>query len=278
MSAALRSRSPWQALRSKIQLERRLRPFQRFGRFVRFTRPLAARLKHRWRTMFNDGSIGEKPASGGTIIAVVGCDGSGKSTLVYELKKWLGRNYAVQTYHLGKPRQSPRSYIVLTFAVLLHKLSIRVDSARPAFLADLASVLSQLCVARDRRREYLKIRRAVGQGRIAIVDRFPLRGVNMDSMSSIIQHAESKNVLLRWLTGRTARYYRAFTAPDLLFVLQVSLDVARARRPGDDEAYLMRRLEAVRSIVPSQNVVMLDGEKELKEVLMEAKTAVWRWL
>jgi len=100
----------------------------------------------------------------------------------------------------------------------------------------------------------------------------------MDSMSSISQHAESKNVLLRWLTGRTAQYYQAFTAPDLLFVLQVSLDVARARRPGDDEAYLLSRLEAVRSIVPSQNVVMLDGEKELKEVLLEAKTAVWRWL
>ncbi len=274
---ALESQSAWRAWWRKKQLQRRLRPFQRCGWSVRFARPLVARLKRRWRAI-RGGVHGGMPASGGMVLAVVGCDGSGKSTMVQELTRWLNTHYAVQTYHLGKPRRSRLNYIMLRFAGVLGRLSIKVHSARVGILADLANVLSHLSVARDRRRDYSKIRKSVGRGQIAVVDRFPLRGVNMDSMWQIMRFGESQNALLRWLTARTARCYQAITAPDLLLVLQVSLDVARARRPENSEAYLVSRIEAVDSIVPAQNVVMLDGEKDLSHVLTEAKTAVWRWL
>ena len=139
MFIALESQSAWRAWWRKKQLQRRLRPFQRCGWSVRFTRPLVARLKRRWRAI-RGGVHGGMPASGGMVLAVVGCDGSGKSTMVQELTRWLNTHYAVQTYHLGKPRRSRLNYIMLRFAGVLGRLSIKVHSSRVGILADLANV------------------------------------------------------------------------------------------------------------------------------------------
>jgi ABC-type lipoprotein export system ATPase subunit len=44
--------------------------------------------------------------SGGLTIAVIGADGSGKSTIVNELRNWLSWRLTVHTYYMGSQRPS----------------------------------------------------------------------------------------------------------------------------------------------------------------------------
>lgn len=278
MKDALRSRSPWRIFQIKFKSAFCVSPFQRFNPLVRLIRKMAARTHLRWRRVFNGCPLGCKPATGGMIIAVVGSDGSGKSTMVEELRKWLKKGYAVRGSHLGKPEQSPISYVMLRVARAIQITYNKTGWTYSGFFPDFATLLTQLFVARDRRREYTRIRRWVGQGQIVVVDRFPLRGVKMDDMSTVIHFADSKNILFSWMAKKAKKYYQIFIDPDLVLVLKVSLETACRRRPDDKKEYLVDRIEAVKTINPGDNVVILDAEKELKHVLYEAKKTVWNWL
>ena len=44
--------------------------------------------------------------AGGAVIAIVGADATGKSTVVSELGRWLGKNFLVRIIHAGKPSTS----------------------------------------------------------------------------------------------------------------------------------------------------------------------------
>ncbi len=275
MKTVLRSRSPWRISWLKLKLEKHIRPFQRFGVFTRLVRPLVTRLKYR---LFKGSSSGTKSASGGMIIAVVGCDGSGKSSMVNELHNWLGNNYSVKIFHLGRPKQSILSYIMLRVAILIKRISSRFKPNHSGYFARIASVISEYFVAQDRFRAYKMIRRWVGQGKIAIADRFPIDGIQMDTISANLRHTDSKNYLLRWISSKIAKYYQVFSEPNLLIVLKVPLDVAARRRPQDSKNYLKDRIKATESIEPKENILIIDASKEHSKVKLEAKEFVWKWL
>ncbi len=87
---------------------------------------------------------GLHPARGGRVLALLGGDGSGKSTCTAELSRWLGPHFAVMTAHLGRP---PRSLTTLAVGALL--------KVRRAFGGDgtsLFDLLRHACTARDRYR------------------------------------------------------------------------------------------------------------------------------
>ncbi len=54
--------------------------------------------------------------SGGAVIAFIGADATGKSTLVAETARWLSSNLAVRTMHVGKP---PGTWLTAPLHVLL---------------------------------------------------------------------------------------------------------------------------------------------------------------
>jgi len=276
--AALKSRSPWQIFRSKTKLVRQLKRFRYAGAFETFAKPVIVRLKYRLQRIFGKAILRARPASGGVLIAVVGSDGSGKSSLVNELDNWLHGNYAVETYHLGKPRQSVTSYIMLRVAIRIERLFTNRRTSHKYFPAVFAMIVIFFFIAKDRHRTYLSMKKSVGRGHVVIVDRFPLRNVAMDNMSSIAQYHNSKNPVIRWLIKKTEIFYKDFTDPDVLLVLEVSLDVAAKRRPDDTQEYLVGRIEAVKNIRPGKNVLIINAEMEHSKVIREAKEFIWRWL
>src|SRR5205807_5846424 len=44
--------------------------------------------------------------AGGAVVAFVGLDASGKSTLLRATREWLGKDFRVYSGHLGKPRSA----------------------------------------------------------------------------------------------------------------------------------------------------------------------------
>jgi thymidylate kinase len=224
---------------------------------------------------------------GGSLIALVGGDGAGKSTAVNELYRWLSKEFAVTEVHLGKPRRSLTTSLVQR----LWKGSVRRGS-RGATVADLAGsqstsmsgrayvkLVQHAMIARDRALTYERARRAVSAGGIVIADRFPLPGVTlMDSpVAPRLLGTRRPSRVASSLARLERRYYGRIGRPDILIVLRVAADVAVERRRGTDEEAVVRlRSEEISRLDWSgSGAVLVDADRPKDDVLNEIKSAVW---
>jgi thymidylate kinase len=218
-------------------------------------------------------------AAGGTIVAIVGADGAGKSTAVEELSERLGRTFTVTRAHLGKPPKSLVT-VVITGAVrarsaflrLLRLTGVRSTASRSTERAVLATAL-----ARDRYLAFRRIRRIATNGSLVICDRFPLRELKLMDGPRVERVMDPD----RWrrLTGRLAarerRYYRAITRPDLLFVLRVDPETAVARTDESPDFVRARWREVWEIDWTTVPAHVIDAGQPRTEVLSRLEALIW---
>ena len=280
--ASLRPRYPrWRRLAVRRELHRRLLPHARRP-------PLAltlSRMMHRFLTLSGRLKLirkrGKHFAHGGTVIALLGGDGAGKSTCAREITDWLSDDFGVLTAHLGRP---PRSLLTLAVGAAfrigrLLRLAREADEDRarvPAYLAALRDV----CTARDRYRLYLQARRFALGGGISLCERYPvpenptLSGPRLDGFAPL-----ARTRLGRWLVAVEARYYRHILAPDVLVLLRVDPETAVRRKTDEPAEYVRARCQLVWDTDWSgRRVHIVDASRPLADVLADLKTILWREL
>ena len=112
-----------------FQIRRRLRVFARHH-------SLRARLTETSRftakVIYRMGGSKKKltPAGGGAVIAFVGSEATGKSTLLSEVEHWLGEHYTVRRIHAGKPPSTVATFVPHVFLPLLRRLLAQQRSTR----------------------------------------------------------------------------------------------------------------------------------------------------
>jgi len=234
----------------------------------RFVRPGATVARGRrawrkaWRTLGGGGPT-RALLSGGAVIGVVGSDGAGKSTLVHELSRWLGDVLPVANIHGGKPPPSmvtalPRLLLPLLRRTMPAYRTSRIDMQAAAgkgmdFGATRAGalvvyVLRALMVAYERRQLLTRAHRRAADGTLVVADRYPTRQPGVPDGPSLHFLLGNRNPLYRWLARVEERMYRDIPQPDLVFCLNVPLELAVHRnltrdKPGGPEPtdYLRRR-------------------------------------
>lgn len=225
-------------------------------------------------------------ATGGMMIAIVGGDGAGKSTLVSELNRWLGGTFPTRVMHLGKPPRSPSSLLmktVLKVRKLLSPERTAAGKAKPAANVTPAFpgygwLLWHVLTARDRYRAYVAARRFVGGGGIVVCDRYPLAQVAvMDGeRTGWVAATKPQSRLVRSLVGVEQRYYRRILPPDLLIVLRVDPEIAVQRRSDEDPVATRTRNAAILNTdwgnLPAH---VIDAGQERERVLAEVKSVIW---
>jgi thymidylate kinase len=241
--------------------------------------------------------------AGGAVIAFVGPEATGKSTLVEETRRWLGSAFAVRVIHAGKPPSAWVTYPVNVALPLLRALAPRLrtsrleghvkdarDTAEPrSSIAALAYAIRSVSLAWDRRRLLVKARRAAANGEIVICDRYPSDSVGaMDSPR--LRAGGGPNGLAGSLHDRLARLehrlYRQIPPPEVVLRLKVSLDTAKRRNQEriklrkEADAYVesrhRRATEWFRTGVRS--VRDIDTERPLPETILCVKKVVWESL
>ena len=176
------------------------------------------------------------------VIAVVGCDGTGKSTLTADLLIKLKERRPTVLRYMGlvsgevgdKIKDLPligkqlEGYLS-SKAERAQDMEQKVPSTRTAIIMHLLSIW--------RSAHMLMLRRQARRGKLVIVDRYPqaeIPGFHYDGPGITIEHSE--NWLLRFLVKREQKLYNwmAKHKPELIIRLDVDPEIAHARKPDHD--------------------------------------------
>ncbi|MCJ2183270.1 nucleoside triphosphate hydrolase [Novosphingobium sp. 1949] len=213
------------------------------------------------------------------LIAVVGCDGSGKSTVTEALCAWLSGYAPTQICHLGK--QSGNVGRSLAKLPLLGKRVDKTVQSRakkansdkgPDGLA--AFVIWMFVLRRSRRFARMLSLRAAGNWIIA--DRFPQLAMP-GAMDGPGLDAAAKTGLVGWFSRDERRRFEAMTAtvPDLVLRLNVPLDVACARKPDHRPGALAGKIANLPHLsFNGAPIVDLDSTRPLEDVIAAAREAI----
>ncbi|MBI1879484.1 MAG: hypothetical protein HYR94_14905 [Chloroflexi bacterium] len=284
------------------QVRRRLKVYAKhtfFKRLLAYNQVLWAEVQRRLGTKQKNKVL----QAGGAVIAFVGADATGKSTLVAETGRWLGDVFTVNIIHTGKP---PSSWLTtpvnIALALVRRLISLRRISrlksqtsssdSNPAQhkfagLSSLPYALRAIVLAWDRQRLILKTRRLAAEGEIIVCDRYPSRIIGaMDSPR--LEEEPRKTGPVVTIYNRLARLekqlYQQIPPPDIILKLKVSLETAKKRnreRNGQDgEAYLEARHRQSQDwhMPGTRSVYEIDTEQTLEETICNVKEAIWESL
>ena len=241
-------------------LASRLRPYRRFTRSGATVARSRRAWRKAWRTL-QGGTPVQTLLSGGAVIGVVGSDGSGKSTVVGEVSRWLGEFLSVATIHGGKPPPTVPTALPRLLLPLLRRLMPGYRTTRIELRAAeetepeamrtgslFVYALRALMLAYDRKKLLIRAHRAAANGTLVFSDRYPTRqpGVPEGSMLHFLR--QDPRPVYRWFARMEERTYRTIPQPDLVLRLDVPLELAVQRnftrlKPGGPEPteYLRHR-------------------------------------
>lgn len=226
-------------------------------------------------------------AIGGAMVAIVGGDGAGKSTVVDELDHWLSRNFDTTRVHLGKPPWSLGTFLsrgahkagrlvglIPKQEFSVHSVMSGTTSQFPGYLW----ILREVFTAWDRYRLYIKARRFATNGGLVVCDRFPLSQIKrMDGIQAgYVINPQQHNWFIRLLLNQEAKFYQHIQQPDILIVLRVDPEVAVARRAGEDPDWIRGRSQEIWEIDwQTTSAYVVDSGRSKAEVLADIKAFVW---
>ena len=235
------------------------------------------------------------PQSGGAVIAFVGPEATGKSTLLAEAKDWLGEHLVVEQIHAGKPRSTVLTLIPNILLPALRYLlptsrSNQVETSRVAneqskksqevypFIFAIRSVL----LAYDRRALLTRAFARASNGSIILCDRYPSLSKEAPDGSQL-QHfvLPSEHYPVRHLLARIEkRLYQEIPMPDLVISLSVPMDVAlmRNKTRGKEEPEEYVRLRHSQTSNPNFGntpVCKISTDQPLEQTVLEVKRAIW---
>jgi thymidylate kinase len=280
------ARRAWLArrLHSRLRCYERLRPVPAL--FLRTSVVGALAL----RRMRGAGSS-KRPANGGAVIAFVGPEATGKSTLAREVSTWLGAAFDVRSVHLGKPPSTwltllPNLAVPLLRKRLPRHRTTRMETGQPDGGAGRVSLLFGLRAvfdAWDRRALAISAHRDALRGRVVLCDRYPSTLVGaMDSPRlRVLPRDGWRGRLLRWMSELERRLYRQIPPPDTVIRLTVPVQVAiernreRQKKGKETDHYVAGR--HARGVVPvyPARTIEFDSDRSQTQTVAAARQLVW---
>lgn len=223
---------------------------------------------------------------GGLVVVVIGPDGSGKSSIVADLRRWFSPKFDTMAVYFGSG-DGPSSLLRWPMKALRDRVpSDRGGTAAPGAHGGGhpggAKVLWALALAREKRRRLQRAFDARHRGMLVICDRYPQAqrpGINDGPLLHPWSGDGARGRIARWEAGPYELAERF--PPDLVVRLRVDQRTAERRRPEHDPDDLARRRALVAGLAFPQaryGTVEIDASQPYGQVLEAVKAAVWRCL
>ncbi|MDH7796987.1 MULTISPECIES: hypothetical protein [unclassified Beijerinckia] len=226
---------------------------------------------------------------GGVVIALVGVDGSGKSTQCAQLNTWLGAEIDVMSCYFGTGDGRP-SLLLAPFKMVApligRAIKTKPKGASHGIISDrppgpVYSLLFSIwaaAVALDKRRKLALVRRAVARGLVVVTDRYP-QNENVAFNDGPLLHRTPSAP--EWLKRFEARIYEMAerSPPDLVIKLHVDQDIVARREPDMDKALILSRVSWLKDLnFSGAKIVSIDARAPLADVTKSVRDAVWALL
>jgi thymidylate kinase len=231
----------------------------------------------------------KRAPNGGRVVAVIGVDGSGKSTVVASIRSWLAAEVDVLPVYFGTGDGRP-SLVLRPFKLMVPLITAvmktkpkgashgRISDGPPSLGYSVLLAVWAIMVAVEKRFKLLAARRGASRGLIVLTDRYPqneIVGFNDGPLLSRLARVP------RWLRSLETRTYALARRlpPDLVIKLDVTPATAARREPAMDLAVIERRIAEVKRLKFSgARVVRVDAEQPLDDVIRAVKREVWSLL
>jgi thymidylate kinase len=217
------------------------------------------------------------------LIAVVGCDGTGKSTLTHDLVKTLGRDRPAERRYLGLV-SGETGDAIKRLPLIGPRLERRL-AAKAAHAQDMKNKLPNMWGALVmyglslwRAAHLRRVIRLAERGVLVITDRYPqaeITGFRYDGPGLGIER--STHWLVRRLAAREQQLYQRMAAcrPALVIKLDIDLATAKARKPDHGTPELIDKIAVMSQLqFNGARLFELDTRVPYAEVFEQALRAV----
>lgn len=233
--------------------------------------------------------------NGGAVIAFVGSEATGKSTLIAEMRDWLGEHFTAQQIHVGKPKSTLLTTIPNLLLPALRslfprarttKIEIQFDdrdrSKKPQKNYPLLFGVRSVLLSYDRRALLSRAFRQASNGALVLCDRYPsLKSGAPDSLQlSHLAPLTGDHSIRRRLADIEARIYKEIPSPDLVIFLTAPIEVTisrnAARNKIEPENYVRRRHAKSSNLdFGKAQVYKINTDQPIEQTVLEVKKAIW---
>lgn len=226
---------------------------------------------------------------GGCVAAIVGVDGSGKTTVTAALRAWLAPEVDVMPVYFGTGAGRP-SLLLWPFKLMVPLVRRvfptkprgsshgNVSEQPPGPLYSACMMGWAALVAYEKRCKLRSARRAADRGLVVITDRFPQDEITGFNDGPLLTRLGKVPAWLRRF--ETSAYALARRLPpDLVLRLDVRAETAAGREPDMAPDLIRQRIADLRRLTfASARVATVDAEQPLENVIRTVKQEIWKLL
>jgi thymidylate kinase len=226
---------------------------------------------------------------GGCVVAVLGVDGSGKTTVVSAVRAWLGAEVDTVSIYFGTGDGRP-SFVLLPFKLLASVIRSvlrtkpkgashgRISGNAPSITYSALLMIWAFVLSVEKRLKLIAARRGADRGLVVVTDRYPQDEYPEYNDGPLLGRLNWAPPWLREFERKAYALARRLP-PDLVIKLEVTEATAAKREPDMDPETVRRRIELVRRLAfADARVVRVDAEQPLECVLGQVKREVWNML
>lgn len=245
----------------------------------------------------------------GSLIAFVGADGCGKSTVTTDTEKWLTWKLEASRFYLGSgDHYNPLSKRIMAVIQkkkneMLHRKSssisndivfvggkkesteeLKKNTKKVGFVRHVAHVYDavyQLSIARHCKKTLFKADRYRQKGGIALLDRYPqmqFEGIN-DGPKIAARYARVHDtVFFRYMTKREYKYFDKICTvkPDVVIKLYVSPEESIRRKPDHKYEEVAKKASVVENLIfQGANVCTISTEQDFETEIKLIRSIIW---
>lgn len=231
----------------------------------------------------------KRAPGGGCVVAFLGVDGSGKTTVTAAIRAWLGDEIDVMPIYFGTGDGRP-SLLLLPFKLavpVFTRLSRQkpkgsshgaVSGRAPGALYSLLLTVWSMVLAVEKRSKLHAAHRGAARGLVVIADRYPQDEILTYNDGPLLARLTRVPEMLRRFEARAYSLARRLP-PDLVLKLDAPPELLAIREPNMDQGVIRERVDAVRRLVfPGARVVRVDATQPLADVIRTVKREIWRML
>jgi len=277
-------------LRREFRNQRMYEPVK--AHLIRWYREISLKTRRKLQRLSNQPVLSHRiNPRGGFIVAVVGADGSGKSSVIANLHSTFKPKLDIYKIYFG--RGDGKVSVIRKVLLYVKKKMIGksknergIKSSKPkqkgTFLFDSYKCLEALSVAWEKKSNLKHMLKAKSHGMMVLCDRFPqsqIEGINDGPLLAYL--ANSRNFIFRYISKMERRIYDSARnyQPDILFKLIADVDIVELRKPNETpREILAAKIEGIKKLqfADASRTVTIDASLPFDMVIGKIKSDIWK--